>query len=202
MIRQAVLVAVLVALFLPGQAHAMRFWRFSITVDGAPMLTGGIGMNDQTPPKEVLQTGLLQAGIQLGTDSRLDQTTTGDLTLTGDVVLKFPELPDYRTDRLQLVYAPEQHQNKYTVAGGYYDWHLHPDDVAAILRFHGISEPGLSQRIGNVSAPADVQTGILMSSRFWLVSALVTALMGLSSVAALVYLLRMKPVSTPRQQSS
>lgn len=38
----------------PGSASAMRFWRFMISRDGQPVMTGGFGMYDQTPPRTVL----------------------------------------------------------------------------------------------------------------------------------------------------
>ncbi|MCY2966455.1 MAG: hypothetical protein NT069_22960 [Planctomycetota bacterium] len=175
-------VALLIAL-CPDSASAMRFWRFTISRDGQPVMTGGIGMHDQTPPRTVLQH-LPNAGIQLGTDSILDPATTGDFTLTGDVRFQFPELPELALPQLRLVYVPDPARDSRgaTVAGGFYDWHVHPDDARLILTRLGADPPAdesqlpagasgtprrqiLQGTITGLSIIALLLTGILMRNR-------------------------------------
>lgn len=133
----------------------MRFWRFTISRNGQPLMTGGIGMDDQTLPRTVLQH-LPDAGIQLGVDSVLDPETTGDFTLTGDLRFQFPELPELALPQLRLIYVRDATRDLHgaSVAGGFYDWRLHPEDVRQILTRLGADPPANeSQSTSDASGP-------------------------------------------------
>lgn len=133
-LRNGVLLAALTfATLTPNSAQAMRFWWFDIQVDGKPAFAGGLGMSDRNSPLTVVRE-LRRAGIQLGSDSSLDKNTSGDVTLKGDVVFSFPDLPKLHFKQLRLIHKLDPFRDKGSVAGGYFDWHLHPDDAAMIIK--------------------------------------------------------------------
>jgi hypothetical protein len=140
------LVACLLA-SLTSQARATRFWRFKITRDGQPVFSGGIGMSDRTPPADVLRMGLHKAKVQLGRDSvmREEEIGDGDVRLVGGVVFRFPDLPPLELEQLRLIHAPQSRERTH-VAGGYYDWMLHPDDADAIVRHYSASDSPAVER--------------------------------------------------------
>lgn len=115
-------------------AVAGGYWRFYISVDGKPAFTGGVGVFGEFSPLDHLESSV-KGGVQLGTDSFLDENTSGDITLTGDVVFRDQEHPPLHMQRLRLVYDRHlaDRLSGTTVAGGYYDWRLHPDDAAFIV---------------------------------------------------------------------
>jgi len=67
--------------------------------------------------------------VQLGTDSFLDENTSGDITLTGDVVFRDQEHPPLHRKQLRLVYQRDESSraNGYFATGGFYDWRLDID---------------------------------------------------------------------------
>ena len=74
------------------------------------------------------------ARLNLGSDSVLDEHTTGDVTLTGEVVFRFVELPPVRLESLRLVRDPDPVRGSGgSFVGGYRDWYLHPEDTEKIL---------------------------------------------------------------------
>lgn len=126
----------LVALFAPAHsANAGGFWRFNISVDGKPAFTGGIGVFGEYSPIDHLESSVREGVVQLGSDSFLDETITGDITLTGDVVFRDPEHPELHVKRLRLIYKPDSTRSMKgaSVAGGFYDWRLHPEDADLIV---------------------------------------------------------------------
>ncbi len=133
-LRNGVLLTVLtLASLTPSPAQAMRFWWFDIHVDGKPAFAGGLGMSDRNAPLTVARQ-LHRAVIHLGSDSSLDENTGGDVTLKGDVVFSFPDLPKLHFKQLRLIYRRDPLRDSGWVVGGYFDWHLHPDDAAMIIR--------------------------------------------------------------------
>lgn len=148
------LLTALVAFLLTSvttQSQAMRFWRFRITRDGQPAFTGGIGMGDSTPPADVLKMGLHRAKIQLGRDSVINagDIGDGDVTLDGNVVFRFPDLPPLELKRLRLIHVPQSREGVH-VAGGYYDWMLHRDDADAIIRHYTADASPATDRVTNL----------------------------------------------------
>lgn len=135
-------------------AEAGGYWRFYISVDGKPAFTGGVGVFGDFSPLDHLESSV-KGGVQLGTDSFLDENTSGDITLTGDVVFRDQQHPPLHMKRLRLIY--NQHESDRLdstfVAGGYYDWRLHPDDASFIVS-HYRHEAGVARvmRIGRVIA--------------------------------------------------
>lgn len=130
-----VVVVVLVGwVTMPTRAVAGGYWRFFISVDGKPAFTGGIGVGGEFSPLDHLESSV-QGGVQLGTDSFLDENTSGDITLNGDVVFRDQVHAPLHMKRLRLVYDRHEadRQSGTTVAGGYYDWRLHADDAALIV---------------------------------------------------------------------
>ncbi|MBL8809509.1 MAG: hypothetical protein JNM43_04970 [Planctomycetaceae bacterium] len=125
---------VLVTLSSTATAVAGGYWRFYISVDGKPAFTGGVGVFGEYSPLDHLESSV-KGGVQLGTDSFLDENISGDITLTGDVVFRDQEHPPLHMKQLRLVYDRHlaDRLSGTTVAGGYYDWRLHPDDAAFIV---------------------------------------------------------------------
>ena len=129
-----VTVFVLVMSSSTSTAVAGGYWRFYISVDGKPAFTGGVSVFGEYSPLDHLESSV-KGGVQLGTDSFLDEDTSGDITLTGDVVFRDQEHSPLHMKRLRLVYDRHlaDRLSGTTVAGGYYDWRLHPDDAAFIV---------------------------------------------------------------------
>lgn len=174
--RNSVIVAVLVLIgssTVTHSAFAGGFWRFYISVDGKPAFTGGIGVFGEYSPLDHLESSV--AGVvQLGTDSYLDENTKGDVTLTGDVVFRDQHHPPLHMKQIRLVYRPDEsfRASGGTVAGGFYDWRLHPDDAAFIVRhYRGSVEPADASPLPKTSAESSVESASKSASKSAIVEA-------------------------------
>ena len=133
-------------------AVAGGYWRFYISVDGKPAFTGGVGVFGDFSPLDHLESSV-KGGVQLGTDSYLNENTSGDITLTGDVVFRDQQHPPLHMKQLRLVYERDESDrlNGNFVAGGYYDWRLHPDDAAFIVtHYRREANPAAAIRMATV----------------------------------------------------
>ena len=153
-LRSRVLLTVfMIVLMTPTSVYAMRFWWFQIEVDGKPAFRGGLGGSGNT--SLTILGAIHRAGIQLGSDSSFDANATGDITLKGDIVFSFPDLPDMQLQQLRLVYKQETRYKNWR-AGGYFDWHLHPDDADMIIKHYGAPARRVNAgSMTNVAAKSD-----------------------------------------------
>lgn len=164
--RNFVIVAALVLIgssTVTPSAFAGGFWRFFISVDGKPAFTGGIGVFGEYRPLDHLESSV-KGVVQLGTDSYLDENTTGDVTLTGDVVFRDQDHPPLHMKQIRLVYHPDEslRASGGTVAGGFYDWRLHPDDAAFIVaHYRGSVAPADASPSPKISAKSASKSGIV-----------------------------------------
>lgn len=148
-------IALIIFITANQQAFAGGYWRFFISVDGKPSFTGGTGVNGEYSPIDHLESSVRYGRVQLGTESYLDEKTSGDITLTGDIVFRDQEHPPLHMKNLRLIYDPSMldRQAGTTVAGGYYDWRLHPDDAAFIIAHYrkqdeSANQPPMMLRLG------------------------------------------------------
>lgn len=153
-----VVVLMTVALWAP-QAFAGGYWRFFVTVDGKPACTGGIGVFGPFEPLDHLELAVRQGGVQLGVDSFLDPATEGDITFTGDIIFRDQQHTPLHLSQLRLVYERDSasREGGATVAGGHYDWHLHPDDAELIVAHYRQADrvarrTGLAKKLGVAAA--------------------------------------------------
>lgn len=129
--RRWMILATGLLLGMAADGAAMRFWWFDITRDGKPAFSGGIGMSDDTPPREVLASAVRDGRLQPSRETVLtEQELSGDVTLEGEIVFSFPELEPVTLSRLRIVHDPEP---RTPGKSGYFDWRLHSEDAKAII---------------------------------------------------------------------
>ncbi len=153
-------------------AVAGGYWRFYISVDGKPAFTGGSGVTGEFSPLDHLETSV-RGGVQRGVDSFLGEDAAGDITLTGDVVFRDQQHPPFHMTQLRLVYEKDMADrlSGTTVAGGYYDWRLHPEDAALIVAHYRNSEKTVttnrrSKVVGLILVPAAIAIFVIFSGKW------------------------------------